>query len=269
MQLLKRVREERLPQVAGSLTFTTALSVVPLLAVSFALFLRFPALRQLQEAIQQQLLASLLPADIGRTMLRYLSRFAANANGLTLVGFAFVLVTAVMLLLTIENALNRIWQVKKDRPIVRRVGLYLLLLAIGPLAVGASLWATSYVVRASARLLQQLPPAGVFALNLLPVLLGALALAAFYYFVPNTNVRRRAALAGGVLAAIVFELGKRGFAAYLATVPTYRMVYGAFAAVPVFLLWVYFSWLVILAGAVVAANVPGGGGRPARKLSRA
>jgi membrane protein len=265
---IQRARQERLPQVAGSLTFTTALSLVPLLAVSFALFTRFPVFRKLQQAIQEQLLQSLLPADIARVVLRHLTRFAANANGLTLVGSLFLLLSAVVLLLTVENAMNRIWQVKKDRPLFKRVGLYLLVLALAPLVVGAILWATAQVLKASAGLLHGLPPWAVLVLNLAPVLLGAIALACFYYLVPNTPVRRRNAFAGGLFAGIAFELGKRGFTAYLATVPTYRTVYGAFAALPVFLLWIYFSWLVILAGALLAANLPRGG-RPARRLSRA
>jgi membrane protein len=244
------------------------LSVVPLLAVSFALLTRFPALGGLHEAIQSHLLQGLLPAEIARTVLRYLGRFAANANSLTLLGFALVVATALALLLTVENALNRIWQVRKDRPVFKRLGLFVLLLALGPIALGASFWATASVLKASAGWLRTLPPAAAFVVSLWPVLLGALALAACYWFVPNTRVRKRDALAGGFLAAACLELGKRGFAAYLATVPTYRVVYGAFAALPVFLLWVYLSWLVVLAGAVVAANLPRGA-KPARRKARA
>ena len=109
-------------------------------------------------------------------------------------------------------------------------------------------------------------PAAFVALRIEPgpVLLGALALASLFYFVPNTRVRRRDAIVGGVLASIGFELGKRGFAAYLVKVPTYQAVYGAFAAFPVFLLWVYFSWLVTLTAAIVAANLAGKRPRSAR-----
>ena len=264
----RRAREERLAQVAGSLTFTTVLSVVPLLAVGFALVTRFPLFRKLHEALQQHLLRNLLPDDISRTVLKHLSQFAANAGGLTLVGFLFVLAAALMLLLTVENTLNRIWQVRKPRPIVKRLLLYSLMLAFGPLVLGASLWATSHLVSASLGLIGRLPPSAAFVLNLGPVLLGTLALAGLFYFVPNARVRRRDALLGGLLASIAFELGKRGFAAYLIRVPTYKAIYGGFAAVPVFLLWVYFSWLVTLAAALVAANA-GRGGKPARRLARA
>ena len=266
---LRRARDERLAQVAGSLTFTTVLSVVPLLAVSFALVTRFPVFRKLHEALQQHLLRNLLPEDISRTVLKHLGQFAANAGGLTLVGFLFVLAAAVMLLLTVENTLNRIWQVKKARPLFKRLAMYLLMLALGPLVLGASLWATSTLVSASLGLVGRLPPSAAFVLNLGPVLLGTVALAALFHFVPNTRVRRRDAIVGGLLASIAFELGKRGFAAYLVQVPTYKAIYGGFAAVPVFLLWVYFSWFVTLCGALVAASLPRAFRPAVRRPSRA
>ena len=265
----QRARQERLPQLAGSLTFTTVLSIVPLLAVSFALLTRFPMFRALHDAIQRHLLEVLLPADISRTVLRHLARFAANTGGLTWLGMLFVLLAAVVLLLTVENAFNRIWQVKKDRPLLKRVGMYLLILALGPLVLGASLWATSYLLGVSAGLLRQLPPSAAFVLQLGPVLLGTVALASLFYFLPNTRVRRRDAIVGGLLGSIVLELGKRGFAAWLLSVPTYKTIYGGFAVVPVFLLWVYFSWLVTLAAALVSAGLGKGGRQPARRLSRA
>jgi membrane protein len=265
---IRRAREERLAQVAASLTFTTVLSIVPFLAVSFALFTRFPIFRQFENAIEEYLLKSLLPADISRTVLKYLSQFAENANGLTLLGSLFILVTAIAMLLTVENALNQIWNVKRRRPLHKRIGLYLLMLAIGPPALGASLWATSYALSASMGLIGTVPPGVKFVLTLGPVLVSALALTATFYFVPNTRVRRRDAIAGGLLASIAFELGKRGFAAYVFKVPTYKAVYGAFATFPVFLLWVYFSWFVTLTAALITANLARTKPRPGSSSSR-
>jgi membrane protein len=259
---IRRAREERLAQVAGSLTFTTVLSIVPVLAVSFALFTRFPVFRRFEHAIEDVLLRSLLPAEISRTVLKYLGQFAENANSLTVLGSVFVLVTAMAMMLTVENAFNQIWGVKRSRPFFKRLGMYLLMLAIGPPVVGASLWATSYVLSASVGLIGKVPPAVQFVLTLGPVVLSAAGLATMFYFVPNARVRRRDAIAGGLLAAIGLELGKRGFAAYLLKVPTYKAVYGTFAAFPVFLLWVYFSWLVTLAAALVTANLARAKPRP-------
>ena len=132
---IARAREERLAQVAGSLTFTTLLSIVPFLAVSFALFTRFPEFKRFEKAIEDYLLKSLLPADISRTVLKNLTQFADNANGLTVLGSLFILATAMAMMLTVENALNQIWQVRRGRPILRRVGLYLLMLAAASDAV--------------------------------------------------------------------------------------------------------------------------------------
>jgi membrane protein len=252
---IHRARQQRLPQVAGSLTFTTLLSIVPFLAVSFALFTRFPAFSRFEAALDEHLLKSLLPADIARTVLKYLHQFAANASGLTWVGSLFVLVTAIALLLTVENAFNQIWSVKRSRPFLKRVGLYLLMLAVGPPAVGVSLWATAHLLGASMDLIESLPRSAKFVLTLGPVALSWVGLTCLFYFVPNTKVRRRDAITGGLIASAALELGKRGFATYLLKIPTYKAVYGAFAVFPVFLLWVYFSWLVTLAAALVAANL--------------
>ncbi|MGZ5270379.1 MAG: YihY family inner membrane protein, partial [Ramlibacter sp.] len=261
----RRAREERLPQLAGSLTFTTVLSLVPLLAVGFALFARLPALRGVGQAIQQHLLSGLLPADIARTVPRYLGQFTANTGGLTPVGALFLGVTALATAFTVENVLNRLWQVRQDRPLLRRLGLYVLMLAVAPVLLGASLWATAWLQAASGGLLKTLPPLAALVLNLGPVVLGSVGFAGLYHFVPNAVVRKREAIVGGLLAGIAFELGKRGFALYLQKVPTYRTVYGAFAPLLAFLLWVYFSWLVTLAAALVTANLGRGGRAPARR----
>lgn len=262
---IERAKKERLPQVAGSLTFTTLLSIVPLLAASLALLTRFPVFRQLKEALQQLLLVKLLPADIARTVLKYLNHFAANASGLTWIGSLFLIGTAVAMLLTVENALNQMWQVRKNRPFFRRVGLYLMMLVVGPPIVGMSLWASSYLLGASMGLIGALPRSLAFVLDLGPFLLGFIALTSLFYLVPNTQVRLRDAIAGGLVASVAFELGKRGFAAYLVKVPTYKALYGAFAALPLLLLWVYFSWLVTLVAAMMTANLALSRRRPAGK----
>lgn len=268
-RLLQRGREERLAQAAGGLTFTMVMSMVPLLAVSFALFARTPALHATGDAIREHLLRGLLPEGIAKTVLKHLAQFAGNASGLTLVGFAVLFVSALSLLLGMENTLNRIWQVKKSRPVLRRLGLYIGMLLTGPVIIGASLWAASYLVAASSGLLSARPAWVPHALNLAPAILSAAGFACLFRFVPNTVVRWSHAITGGLLAGMAFELGKYGFAIYLANVPTYRTIYGAFAPLLAFLVWVYYSWLVTLAAALVSANLPRAGAQPARRLSRA
>jgi len=273
--ILQRGREERLPQAAGGLAFTTVVSMVPLLALSFALFTRIPVLRPAGDAIREHLLRGLLPADITRTVLKHLTQFAGNAGGLTLVGFAALLLSALALLMSVENTLNRIWQAKKPRPVLRRLALYLALLLTGPVVVGASLWATSVLWTTSTLLTASGAPAGTqpdwwpHALNLGPVALAAAGFACLFRFVPHTTVRWRDAVVGGLLAGVAFEFGKRGFAIYLANVPTYRTVYGAFAPLLAFMVWVYYSWFITLAAALVSASLPRSGAKPERRLSRA
>ncbi|MFS2032768.1 YhjD/YihY/BrkB family envelope integrity protein [Polaromonas sp. CT11-55] len=268
-RLLRRGREERLPQAAGGLTFTMVMSMVPLLALSFALFARIPALHAAGDAIREHLLRGLLPDGIARTVLKHLAQFAGNTGGLTQVGFALLLVSALALLMSVETTLNRIWQVKKPRPLLRRLGLYLGMLLTGPVLIGASLWAASYLATASSGLPVARPGWLPHALNIGPMVLSAAGFACLFRFVPHTVVRWRDAIAGGMLAGIAFELGKQGFAIYLANVPTYRTIYGAFAPLLAFLLWVYYSWLVTLAAALFSASLPRGGSQPARRLSRA
>jgi membrane protein len=267
--ILRRGREERLAQAAGGLTFTMVVSMVPLLAVSFALFAQVPALRTTGEAIRGHLLRGLLPADIAKTVLKHLSQFAGNAGGLTQVGFVILLVSALTMLLSMENTLNRIWQVKKPRTVLRRLVLYVSMLLTGPVIIGASLWAASYLSAASTGLVGPRPAWVPHALNLGSLILGVAGFACLFRFVPHTVVRWRDAIVGGLLAGVAFELGKHGFAIYLANVPTYRTIYGAFAPLLAFLVWVYYSWLVTLAAAVVSASLSRGGGQPARRLSRA
>lgn len=253
---LRRARQERLPQVAASLSFTTLLSLVPFVAVSFALFTQFPApFGRFEAALEAHLLRGLLPAEIARTVLRHLQQFAANASGLTGAGLTFLLLAALAMLWTVERVLNDLWGVRRPRPWLRRLGLYLLLLALAPPLLGLSLWAMSALIGASLGWIGPLPPSARFVLDLGPLALAAVGLSCLYRFVPHTRVRWRDAIVGGLLASAALELGKRGFTAFVLQMPTYKTVYGSFAAFPLFLLWIYFSWLVILAAALIAANL--------------
>ncbi len=269
---LRRAGQVRLPQVAASLTLTIGLSIAPLVAVTFALFERFPVFRPLEAALEQHLLRHLLPAEISRVVLKVLHQFAANASGMTIVGALFVVAAALMMLVTLEGALNQMWDAKKPRPLLRRLGLYGAMLALGPLLAGAGLWATARVLGASMGLIGTLPPSLAFALDLGPLALCSAGLAIVFRLLPNAPVRWWQAIVGGLLGGIAVEAGKRVFAAYLIHGPTYQSLYGALATLPVFLLWVYFSCLVTLSAALVAAQLGRAmpsGSRAARNGTRA
>jgi membrane protein len=254
--LRARFREDRLGLTASSLTFTTIISLVPLLTVMLAIFSVFPMFASFQAALQKYFLQALVPENIASQVLRELTRFAAQAKGVGTVGVVLLLFTALALMLTIDRTLNAIWRVRKPRPIAQRVLVYWAAATLGPLVLGASLSLTSYAISASKGVVDVLPGGVSFLLEGFEFALLAASLAGLFHYVPNTHVRWRHALAGGVCSTIGFELAKKALGWYLATVPTYSVVYGALAAVPIFLIWMYVGWVIVLLGAVIAAYAP-------------
>jgi len=251
----RRFREERCAQIASSLTFTTLLAIVPIITVALTLISAFPVFRGLLENVEQFLVRNMLP-ESAATIGGYVEQFADNAARLTAVGIAFLFVTAIIVLLTIDRAFNQIWRVPRPRSTVQRVFIYWTLLTVGPLLVGASLSLTSWLVSQSLGLVKDIPLAAEVMLDTVPVLLTGFTFTLAYITIPNRRVLVRDALTGGVLAALAFEGMKHGFAFYIGQFPTYKLVYGAFASVPIFLLWIYLSWVVVLLGAVTAAVMP-------------
>lgn len=255
---VRRSGEDRIPQVAGSLTFTTLLSLVPLATVAFALFTAFPLFASFQLSLQQFLANHLMPAQINSQIFLYLNEFASKAKGLTTMGMIILFVTSVTTMMTVESAFNLIWRVRKPRPFAQRVLVYWAILTLGPLLIGVSLSISSYLFSRSLQLVGEasLPAAFEWALAAATLPLTALAFTMLYVFVPNCRVEWRDAAVGGIAAAVAFELAKRGFGYYVRRIPTYTAVYGAFAAAPMFLLWVYLSWFVTLVGAMIASALP-------------
>lgn len=252
----RRLADADLTQVAGSLTFTTVLSLVPLLAVALALFAAFPLFAEFRASFEEYLLASLLPPDMAEVVLQHVNDFAAKATQLTAVGTAFLVVGAVAVMLTIDTALNRIWRVRRPRPLLQRILIYWAVITLGPVLFGISIWATTQLARSSMGFLANLPWVLDLALALGPVLLTAVTVAALFLTVPNRRVLWRDAMVGALMTAFLFETMKFGFAWYVTRFPTYNAIYGALAAIPLFLLWVYLSWLVLLFGASLSAIMP-------------
>ena len=251
-----RIGEARLAQTAASLTFTSLVSLVPLFALAFALFTAFPAFRELQHALQQRFADALLPPQMAVTVLRHLDEFAAKAKSLGALGIAGLVLAATSMLLTVDRALNTIWRTARPRPLAQRVLVYWAALTLGPLLLGAALTASGALLAVNHGWLHQLRGGADLLLTLASWLLMGGAFGALYRYVPNTEVRWRDALVGGVAAAIAFELAGRAFAWYIASVPTYTVVYGTFATLPLFLLWIDWSWMVVLLGAMLAATLP-------------
>ena len=250
----RRARDVKMAQVAGSLTFTTTLTIVPLFAVALALFSAFPLFAEFRGDVENAVLKA-LPGQISDTVLRYINEFALKATRLTAVGVIFLAVTALAMMVTFDRVMNDIWRVKNIRPLAQRVLIYWAILTLSPLLIGASLSASSYVWSMSADTLRQLPRSIRGALDYAPLIISGFAYAALFVFVPNRTVAWRDALIGGFIAAILAEIFKHSFGEFVSRGTT-GSIYGAFAVLPLFLIWIYLSWYVVLFGAAITATLP-------------
>ena len=256
LALVTRFREERATQTAGSLTYTTLLSLVPLFTVALGITTAFPVFDEWIGSLQLFILENVLPETPAvNSIVDQINSFTENAARLTAIGIAGFIVTAVMLMLTVDNALNRIFRVQRRRTILHNIFIYWAVITLGPLLIGASLSGTYMAVRESFGALE-LDMVGDAFLGVIPFALTCVALTLLYGVVPARTVEWQHALLGGILAGIAFEIAKRGFAIYLSRVPTYTLIYGAFATIPIFLIWLYLSWLVVLTGAIFTAMLP-------------
>ncbi len=249
----RRFSEDRCPQAAAALTYTSLLALVPLMTITIGVVSAFPAFQDIEASAQQLIFDNLVP-QVGTAVQEYLERFVANAGRLTSVGLVGLVVTAVLLLATIEGAFNGIWRVRESRPWLVRLLSFWAILTLTPVMFAASLSITSQFVRGSDlgnQVLSFRPFVG-----LLPGVFEFVGFTALYWIIPNRPVQARDAAAGGLVAAIFFEISKGGFAAYLTAFPVYETIYGAVSTVPIFLVWLYVAWSIVLIGALVAAALP-------------
>ena len=253
--LIKRIVADRCLTVAGSLTFTTLLAIVPLFTITVTMTAKLPFTRDLILQMKSFVLKNFVPDMASRMVGQYMDQFALNASRLTAIGLVIVLATAIALLFTIENTFNDIWRTRRRRNWWRRLRWALALLAIGPLLIAVSLWLTGYAVRLAHLLERAMPAFDDSLLRMIPVVVAASAFFLAYRWIPNRHVPARHALAGALLAAAMFEGMKYLFVIYIAKMPTYSLVYGAFASFPIFLLWMFLCWLVVLLGAEVSATL--------------
>ncbi|MDE3231930.1 MAG: YihY family inner membrane protein [Pseudomonadota bacterium] len=255
--LWRRFREVRLGMTASSLTFTTVLALVPLFTLGLAIFTAFPIFAKVQDQLQRWLIDSLVPESISRQVLGSLTQFSKKANRLGLVGLIAVVMTSLALLVTIDRTLGQIWRVNRPRPWGQRVLIYWAGLTLGPLLLGGSLAISSYLFTGYlSDYADWLPVTVRSLLDLVEFGLLAATVTGLYYYLPNTRVDWRHALTGGVAVALGLELAKNLLAIYLAQMPTYSAIYGAFSAVPILLVWIYVAWVVVLLGAVLTASLP-------------
>jgi membrane protein len=251
-----RLREDRLLQVSGALTFTSLLALVPVVTIALTVFSAFPAFGGFWSVVRDFMLTHLVPAAASKLTGVYVQQFAENAGRLTAVGMVMLAAAAIMMMLTIEHTFNRIWRVRLARPVVARVLIYWGVLTVGPLLLGASLSLTSWLITQSSGMIGKLRGPEVLFLKIVPLVLTCLTFAFLYRTVPYRRVQTTDAVVGGAIAGLLFELMKGLFGAYIKQVPTYKLVYGAFASFPIFLTWIYVSWLIVLIGAELTAAMP-------------
>ncbi|MBI1891850.1 MAG: YihY family inner membrane protein [Burkholderiales bacterium] len=252
----RRLNEEHLPEVAGSLTFTTVLALVPILTIAFAIFTAFPVFNTFRASLEAYFIKSLMPKAIASTIIGYLNQFAAKSKGLSAFGGVILILTAVTMMSTIDRVFNQIWRVKNTRPFTQRVLVYWAIVTLGPLLIGISITVTSYVFTATGGVVTSMPVVGALVYTIISVALTAGAFTLLYMAVPNRLVDWRDAMWGGFFAGVAFEIAKRLFAVYITKIPTYTVVYGAVAAVPIFLVWIYLFWMITLFGALITAALP-------------
>jgi len=254
MQYFNRCIDDQITVNAGYLAYVTLLSLVPLIAVGVAIFSAFPGFESTRMEIESFLFTNFVPTSTD-VIREHISSFAGNANQMTAVGIGFLAAIALLLIRNVDATLNRIWRIKKKRPMMISFAVYWMVLSLGPVLLGASIGVTSYIVSLVSFADQGIPGFSGFLLKLLPYGISMVGFIMLYTLVPNTRVSFRAAIPGAFFAALLFELTKKGFALYISHFPSYEVIYGAVATIPILFVWVYLSWVVVLLGAEFTACI--------------
>lgn len=250
--LWKRIDEDNMTTLAGNLAYVSLLSLVPFVAVIFALFAAFPMFSDVSMQLRHFVFANFIPAT-GDIIQRYIEQFVANSSKMTAVGACGLIVTALLLMYAIDSALNTIWRSQRVRPKVYSFAVYWMILTLGPLLAGASLAISSYLL--SLRWATGFDSMIDEVLRIFPLLLSWISFWLLYSVVPTVRVPNRDAVIGALVAALLFELGKKGFALYITMFPSYQLIYGVLAVIPILFLWVYWTWCIVLLGAEITVTL--------------
>tara|TARA_R110002126_G_scaffold172606_10_gene321375 strand:+ start:3079 stop:3945 length:867 start_codon:yes stop_codon:yes gene_type:complete len=249
---IQRCQQDQISIVAGYLAYISLLSLVPLIAVIFSMLGMFPMFNALKGQLEELIFANVIPTK-GAEIQSYINEFINNTGGMTAVGIMVLVIVALLLIHNIDKTLNKIWRIKqRPRPIIS-FSIYWMILTLGPVLIGTSIAVTSYLATFSRYADDYTPGFSSIILWLVPYIMSLLAFFILYLVVPNIKVRVRHAFMGALLATVLFEFFKRGFALYVSEFPAYQAIYGALALVPILFIWVYLSWLVVLLGAELTA----------------
>ena len=252
--LWRRMGALRLPQVAGSLSYTTVLSLVPLLVIVLSILTILPQFQGFQKEIQNFMTENLMPARMSKIVMQQITTFTERSSRLSLVGGVFLIFSSLSTMAIIDRAFDDIWQIKKRPSFRRNVAIYWAVLTLGPFVFSGALLLINFLMHSLN--FNDIPVLGPLLNWILPFVLSILSFAALYVFVPNRKVLWKDALVGGFVAAVIFLLLSKSFSAVFKTFSGYAILYGAFSIIPAFFLWLYVFWWGILFGAGITANLP-------------
>lgn len=250
--LWHRIDHDNMTTLAGNLAYVSLLSLVPLVAVVFALFAAFPMFADISVQLRHFIFSNFMPAT-GDIIQRYIEQFVANSSKMTAVGACGLILTSLLLMYAVDSALNTIWRSSRTRPKIYSFAVYWMILTLGPLLAGASLAISSYLL--SLRWATGFNSVIDEVLRIFPLLLSWLSFWMLYSIVPIARVPVRDALIGSLVAAVLFELGKKGFALYITMFPSYQLIYGVLAVIPILFVWVYWTWCIVLLGAEITVTL--------------
>jgi len=255
-EIWERNRGQNLNQIAASLAFTTTLSMVPMVTIATLLIGYLPSVIQVKNAFRSWLLDTYMPGGINQQAFIYLDQFSSQAKGLTYVGLAGLIVTTITTLAVIEGAFNQIFKVTTNRPFYQKIGIYGAATILGPILLGIGIYLSGVLFSASEGWISAVSIGFKLVATIAPVFLAILVYAVVYKVLPYAKILWRDAFAGALVAALAFEIMKFGFAIFMSHTAFYKTVYGAFAILPLGLLWIYLTWWITLTGAVLVANLP-------------
>lgn len=245
---ITRCKEDNIAVSAGHLAYVTLLSLVPFIMVTFTIMSAFPAFASVRNKLEHFIFSNFVPTA-SDVVHKYMTDFVGNASQMSAIGILSLLLVALMLISNVDKTLNRIWRTQSNRPVVYTFAIYWMVITLGPMLIGSSVIVSSYLTGLAAFTEEYTPGLGTFLLSLVPSGAALLAFAILYMVVPNRRVYARHALAGAVMATVAFEISKSGFALYVTNFPSYELIYGALAVVPILFLWVYLAWIIVLFGA--------------------
>jgi membrane protein len=246
----RHCKQDKITVSAGHLAYVSLLSLVPFIMVSSIILSFFPAFADARAELEELIFNSFVP-HAGGQVQTYVTEFVNNASGMAPIGVLSLMVVALMLISNIDKTLNSIWQLECDRPVVFTFAIYWMVLTLGPILMGSSVAISSYLVSLANSAEEYTLGATTSLLKVVPFITSVGAFFLIYMLVPNKKIASKHAVLGALVGAILFEISKKVFALYVTNFPSYQVIYGALAVIPILFFWVYLSWIVVLIGAEV------------------